>query len=199
MVSPCHTIPNSTLRTQQAGNVIRKRPKQTVVLGKETLKEVSVDRASTVLPSWVEPAPERAGSKGHGKLSADNWEAIGTIHLPVTLIRLWARCPPASREYRMLLNFLDLVNAIEIANMFTTSPSSRAQYDALMMRYLDGLKELFPETPIVPNHHLALHISDYQVLWGPSPEIEGWGWERNNHDLTLITTNHRWGTLCCNY
>ncbi|KAH6915895.1 hypothetical protein BKA70DRAFT_1216201 [Coprinopsis sp. MPI-PUGE-AT-0042] len=193
MVPSMLTHPHPGRNGSNEDNVLPKRGKVTVVLGKKTLLEVAKDRADTVLPSWVEPAPERAGSKGHGKLSADNWDALGTIHLPVTLIRLWARHPPESREYRMLLNFLDLVNAIEIANMFTTSPDLREQYDALMTRYLDTLKDLYPETPIVPNHHLALHISDYQELWGPSPEAQGWGWERYNHDLTLITTNHRWG------
>lgn len=36
-----------------------------------------------------------------------------------------------------------------------------------MTEYIVGIKELFPEYKLVPNHHMALHIAEYLQLFGP--------------------------------
>ena len=41
------------------------------------------------LPSWLNAAPAAFGTTQHGKLSADQWRTVGTLNLPITLIRRW--------------------------------------------------------------------------------------------------------------
>ncbi|KAH6907943.1 hypothetical protein BKA70DRAFT_1223226 [Coprinopsis sp. MPI-PUGE-AT-0042] len=194
LLKPAIQATNPPTKSTEKSNTHLKRS-ATVVLGKENMAEIIKDRERQILPPWVTAIPLRAGSKGHGKLSADQWCTLCTVHLPTTLIRLWGRYPSSSREYSMLKNYLDLVNAVDIANLFTTSPQHQKTYDALIMRYLNGIKELYKETTIVPNHHLALHVSDFQALWGPSPEIRGFGWERCNRDLQLMNINNKFGEI----
>ncbi|RXW12087.1 hypothetical protein EST38_g13767 [Candolleomyces aberdarensis] len=182
-------------RSQQSKLHANKRvPKRTtVVLGNTILPAVAEDNRKTLLPRWVDPAPIRAGQKKQGKLSADQWRSFCTIHLVITLIRLWGNLPEDSRRYQMLTNFIDLVNAVEVASMLTTSAEHMSVFRVSMSRYLVNLKTLYKEAAIVQNHHLALHIPDFLELWGPSPQTRGFGWERYNYTLQQIPTNKRIG------
>ncbi|KAJ2921440.1 hypothetical protein H1R20_g15653, partial [Candolleomyces eurysporus] len=173
----------------------KKTRPNTVVLGNVILKTVSDDMQKTMVPRWINPAPIRTGQKKHGKLSADQWRVFCGIHLTVTLIRLWGRQPQDSRWYQMLVNFLDLVKAVEIGSMLVTSKDHIDEYETLMTRYLVTMKSLYKEARVVPNHHLALHTPDFLKYWGPSPETRGFGWERYNHTLQQINTNRRFVTI----
>lgn len=73
------------------------------------------DMAETEIPNWISSAPCNWGTAARGKLSADQWKVICTIHLPFTLIKLWARS--GGRKFEMLSNFMNLVAAVQIANM----------------------------------------------------------------------------------
>lgn len=165
----------------------------TAVLGKQVLAEYAKDRARTVLPSWVNPAPAKAGHTRFGKLSADQWRSFCTISLVVTLIRIWGMEPPESRFLRMLHNFLDLVTAVEIGSMLVTSRKHASIYGTTLRRYLDNLKLLYPEATIAPNHHLALHLPDFLVSLGPSPEYRIFGPERHNWTGQRTNTNNHYG------
>lgn len=105
------------------------------------MKHVWEDMSRTQLPSWVGPVPHNWGTAERGKLSADNWRVICTIHLPVTLIRLWGH--ETGRKKEILRNFMDLVTAVRIANMRVASPSQVAAYNVAITRYIAGLRELF--------------------------------------------------------
>lgn len=172
-----------------------KKPKHVpkVVLGKSVLSAVTGDMEKTVLPRWVDRAPAAVGQKKQGKLSADQWRSLCSIHLVITLIRLWGHLPPESRWHRMLANFLDLVLAVELGSLMTTSPRHISVYEKVITRYLVTLKELYKEVNIVPNFHLALHVPDFLRLWGPSPQLRGFGWERLNRTLKNIKSNLQFG------
>ncbi|KAJ2911878.1 hypothetical protein MD484_g8540, partial [Candolleomyces efflorescens] len=184
-----------TWRNHHGGTVKAKKKSRptTVVLGNVILKTVADDMQKTMVPRWINPAPIRVGQKKHGKLSADQWRVFCSIHLPVTLIRLWGRQPEDSRWYQMLTNFLSLVKAVEIGSMLVTSKEHIDEYQTLMMNYLVTMKSLYKEARVVPNHHLALHTPDFLQYWGPSSETRGFGWERYNHTLQQINTNRRFG------
>ncbi|RXW18464.1 hypothetical protein EST38_g7389 [Candolleomyces aberdarensis] len=174
-------VPPQVLVTRSNHGVSVKTKKHarpnTAVLGSVILKAVGDDMQKTMVPRWISPAPIRAGQKKHGKLSADQWRVFCGIHLAVTLIRLWGRQPEDSRWYKMLINFLDLVKAVEIGSMLVTSRNHIDEYETLMTRYLVTMKSLYKEARVVPNHHLALHTADFLDYRGPSPET---------HDLTII-------------
>ena len=95
-----------------------KRFRKTAVLGEKRLAEVWKDIARCTLPSWLSPVPYRMGDAKCGKLTADQWRTAGTIHLVITLFRLWGHMSKDSREYKLLQNFIHLAMAVKIAMMW---------------------------------------------------------------------------------
>ena len=84
------------------------------VLGRDILEAVWDDMTCTELPSWMSPAPRNWGTATRGKLTADQWKVVATVHLPLTLIRLWGT--KEGRYFLLLCNFMDLSAAIQLAN-----------------------------------------------------------------------------------
>ena len=62
-----------------------------------------------------------------------------------------------------------------------------------MHSYLSGLKELFPEYSLHPNHHMALHLRDYLLLYGPVHSWWTFPFERLIGILQRISTNYKIG------
>ena len=77
-----------------------------VVLGATIMEAVWSDMRSTQLPTWITAAPYDWGTPERGKLSADQWRVICTIHLVITLIRLWGN--ETGHKQDLLQNFMDL-------------------------------------------------------------------------------------------
>lgn len=162
-----------------------------VVLGREVLAAVHEDMSKIQLPSWVNPAPIGFGLKSHGKLSADQWRSVCIINLPITLIRLWGK--EVGRKQQMLENFLCLIAAIDIGTAKSISQQSIKCYNQMMLAYLTTMKILYPEAKIQPNHHYALHLSEFMKNFGPVHSIQTFGFERMNHQLQLTNTNRKYG------
>lgn len=161
------------------------------VLGADVMAAVWNDMDHTVLPSWMTAVPKDWGTKRRGKLSADHWRTIFTVHLPITLIWIWAS--EGDRKRRLLSNMLDLVVAVRIANFKKTNANLAEQYDRHMSRYLDQVAVLFPEDNIVPNMHCALHIGDNLRNFGPSHSRGAQFYERYIHRLQRQNTNMKFG------
>jgi hypothetical protein len=141
----------------------------------DEIKEIWNDIRNMVRPSWLTSAPPDLGSANHGKLKADQWRAIGTTYLPISLIRLWAQTEHAddrSKRCKDILNVtMSLVSAIIIASSRETSRAHIELYLQHMTAYMEGIKILFPEYTFHPNQHMALHLPDYLIGYGP---IHGW-------------------------
>ena len=159
------------------------------------LREIHQDMEIIELPSWISPAPSKVGEKKHGKLSADQWRTFCTVHLPITLIRLWGGLPEGQRERRMLANFMDLVTAVEISGSLVISGAHIDLYCSTILRYLRTMKSLYKEAKVVPNHHMSVHIGD-SVLphFGPLHAIRAFHTERFNFLLQNENTNGKLGT-----
>ena len=164
-----------------------------VVLGEDVMNAVWADMKLTQLPSWISPAPPNWGTAKRGKLSADNWRVICTIHLPITLIRLWGR--EQGRKQQLLQNFMDLVSAVRIANMHVSSKNQIDAYNTYIFRYIAGLKELYPDESIAPTHHTALHLGDIQSLFGPVHSHTASFYERYINFFHRLNTNKKIGSL----
>ncbi|KAJ6495927.1 hypothetical protein DFH09DRAFT_1103596 [Mycena vulgaris] len=89
------------------------------VLGADVMHTIWADMRKTILPSWVGAAPKNWGTKKRGKLSADHWRTIFTVHLPITLIWLWR--DETERKRELLFNMTQLVMAIRVANFKETT------------------------------------------------------------------------------
>jgi hypothetical protein len=131
------------------------------------MEAVWADMALTELPSWVSDVPSNWGTPTRGKLSANNWRVICTVHLPITLIRLWGSDDAPEDRKSKLENFMDLVRAVQIANLHSISKKEIEQYERYIFRYLTTFKLLYKLAKVKPIHHAALHYGD--ILWGFGP------------------------------
>jgi hypothetical protein len=163
-----------------------------VVLGRTILEEIWKDQDRLELPSFVSPAPNLIGSEKR-KLSADQWRSMGTIHLVITLIRLWGFND--GRKGEMLKNFMHLITAIHIANLRTTSDDLADYFSFQYNAYLEGYKALYKESKIQPTQHLLVHFAMLLKTFGPPHAWRAWAFERFNYKLQQIKTNSRFGQL----
>ncbi|KII89487.1 hypothetical protein PLICRDRAFT_108974 [Plicaturopsis crispa FD-325 SS-3] len=157
------------------------------ILGKDVMELVWNDMKRTRLPSWVASAPQDWGTATRGKLSADQWRVICTIHLPITLIRLWGN--DTGRRHELLRNFMDLVSAVRIANMRVTSRTQIDAYNHYIFRYVAGITRLYPDQQLKTTHHEALHLGDTTELFGPVHSHSAPFYERYIHVLQRLNTN----------
>ena len=59
------------------------------VLSSEDMAEIWADLETILTPTWMMSVPHNLGNPAHGKLKADQWRTLGTVHLPLSLICLW--------------------------------------------------------------------------------------------------------------
>ena len=174
------------------------------VLGKDVMTVIWEDMARTQLPSWVTDVPRNWGTAARGKLSANNWRVICTVHLPITLIRLWGSVDAPEDRKQKLENFMDLVRAVQIANLRSISKEDIKLYEHYIHQYLTGFKSLYKRAKVKPIHHAALHYGDILRGFGPAHTHGAAFYERyihhmqgKNHNmklglwLILISTVHR--------
>lgn len=151
------------------------------------------DMERTELPSWMSPAPRNWGTATRGKLTADQWMVICTVHLPITLIRIWGNLD--GRRFSLLCNFMDLTSSVQLANQRTINQRIIADSEMLMARYLTTMKTLFKDSKIQPIHHAALHAGDFLRLFGPTHSVRAFGGERFLGVLGLQNVNNKSGQL----
>lgn len=163
------------------------------VLGADVLDFIKQDMHKTTLPSWVSPAPRNWGTTERGKLSADQWRVLYTIHLPISLIALWSDGPP--RYVDMLHNFMYLVTAVRIASSRVINDEYINMYETCITNYLEGLMKLYPDASIKPNHHLSLHLGDFMRKFGPVHAYRTFAFERLNYLMQQIPTNGKHGNV----
>ncbi len=169
------------------------------VLKPEEVQAIRDDISSIIRPSWLTSVPAQLGSAQHGKLKADQWRVLGTTFLPLTLIRLWQASDSeddnvrATRCARILDVTLSLLSAVAIALSHTTTYSHADIMQQHLLDYLHGLKELFPNYKLRPNHHMALHLPEYIKLYGPVHSWWAFPFERIIGMLQRISTNYKTG------
>lgn len=165
------------------------------VLGKEVMSAVHADMEKTELPSWITRAPYDWGTTRRGKLSADHWKTICSVHLPITLIRLFGHesSSDETRKRDLLDNFMDLVIAVRIASLRHTTPDLIQQYDRHVHRYLTQFKTLFKDQTLKPNLHSLMHIGDYMEWMGPNHARNASPFEREINVMQDQNTNLKFG------
>ncbi|KLO06162.1 hypothetical protein SCHPADRAFT_805392, partial [Schizopora paradoxa] len=161
----------------------------------ETLEQINRDVLFTQLPTWATRAPSNLGVAKSGKLTADQWNSTCTIHLVVTLVRLWGVNNRGDRYFKMLENYMDLVTAIKIANRRTLTPQLWDVYTEHMRRYLEQMLELYTNMDLTPNQHLSLHYGrgGHMEHFGPGPACRCYIFERQNFIVQKIPKNMRFG------
>lgn len=165
------------------------------------IEEVWKDLKRMVKPSWVTSVPTTLSSSGP-KLKSDQWRTIGSLYLPVTLIRLWTNGsldpdPNAIRRQKLLHMTMLLFSAINLATSRATSRHNAKVYLDLLIQYRQELHTLFPRYQCAANQHLSFHISTCLLLHGP---VQGWWafpFERVIGMLQRFSTNYKAGKSSC--
>lgn len=81
----------------------------------QVLEEIRKDISSIRVPLWLEHPPANVGSAATGKLKADHWCTLCTVHMVITLGRLWGCVSTSDGEKATLENFMHLVAAVDLA------------------------------------------------------------------------------------
>ena len=164
-----------------------------IILNRIILEQLDQDILNTTLPTWLARPPLGIGSAKLGKLKADMWRTLGTVHLVITLIRLWSSqdATPSQKEY--LENFLALATAIRWATSRYTSERHIKIFEEQIQKYFVTLLKIFSEDnlKLVPNHHASLHLGEFTRLFGP---VHGWWtfpFERFNGIIQRQNTNNQ--------
>lgn len=155
------------------------------------MEAVWADMACTQVPTWISTVPRNWGTAQRGKLTADQWRILCFIHLPITLIRLWSN--ETGRKKDLLENFMQLVSAVKIATLREIFEDEICSYEDHIFRYIEGLKELYPDVNLKPIHHAALHIGDMLRLFGPCHSHNAPFYERYIKFFHRIGTNLKIG------
>jgi len=72
--------------------------------------------------------------------------------------------PQSMCLHKILEVTMSLVSAVVIATSYTISPSHAEAYLHHMLQYLNGIRELFPEYDLRPNHHIVTFCFVYPYL-----------------------------------
>jgi hypothetical protein len=160
------------------------------------MKALWEDLKCMVKPSWVTSVPTTLSSSGP-KLKSDQWRTIGSLYLPVTLIRLWSNAEPDDKENKKRQELLHLTmllsSAVAAATTRITSAAHVNDYLMYMVKYREKLQQLFPDYACHCNHHMAMHIGEFLTRYGP---VYGWWtfpYERMIGMLQRISTNYKPG------
>ena len=87
---------------------------------------------------------------------------------------------------------MDLVRAVQIANLHSISKKEIEQYERYIFRYLTTFKLLYKLAKVKPIHHAALHYGDILRGFGPTHTHSAAFYERyiyamqsKNHNMKL--------------
>jgi len=95
----------------------------------------------------------------------------------------------------MLHNFMYLVTAIRIASSRVIDNKYINMYETCITGYLEGLKNLYPDASIKPNHHLSLHLGDFMQKFGPVHTYQTFVFEQLNYLMQQMPTNKKHGDV----
>ncbi|KAH7101824.1 hypothetical protein BKA62DRAFT_618237, partial [Auriculariales sp. MPI-PUGE-AT-0066] len=151
---------------------------------------IIADLESTVFPSWMAKGPAGFGSPAHGTMSAADVRTIGVYHVSLTLTRLWGLKEEDSRERKLLHNFMNLVEAVDLALRRVTSRKRLHAVGKHAASYLVSSRKLFPWIDGTTNEHLMLHQPELLNRFGPARYWWCFAGERLNGALQNTTTNH---------
>jgi hypothetical protein len=174
------------------------------LIGKKELEQIQQDISNTIRPRWQSGPPKQLGTKGCGKLKADQWRSSMEFDIPVSLVKLWSEAKSTGsdgiddkineRKFQIRESTILLTTALHWATSYGTSPEHAAEYMENMQAYLSSLRALFPHTDLRTSHHNALFIGEMLLRFGP---IHGWWmfpFERIIGLLQQINTNSKMGT-----
>ena len=143
-------------------------------------------------PSWVRSVPENFGAAAVGTPKADEWRTLFTVYLPLALIIAVSRHEGA-KNMAALEHTMALVCALLVSCKRTVTITRANAYRAYIRDYVRGLTELYPNIRHQSIHHMAFHVYDFLLLFGPVYSWWCFPFERLIGKLQRMNQNHRFG------
>ena len=151
-------------------------------------------------PSWLSSVPQNFGDASAGTLKADEWKIMCTVYLPIALVTLWGEgsshaTPEIGAFFRRVLdNTMLLVSAVVVLCKRTMSEARARKYRAYLTHWLRGLQEVHAGSySDRTNNHVAFHIFDFLLLFGPVYSWWCFPFERLIGQLQRIPHNDKFG------
>lgn len=150
-------------------------------------------------PSWLGSVPYNFGDAAAGNLKADEWRTMFTVYLPIALVSLWGEgtSHPSAGVAEKLRDVLDhtmsLVSAVTLACMRTVTRDRTEAYRDYVATWVRDLNRLHPHIGHRTNNHMAFHIYDFLLLFGPVHSWWCFPFERLIGRLQRLPTNHKFG------
>jgi hypothetical protein len=157
--------------------------------------------SKTERPSWLNSVPKNFGEAAAGTLKADEWRILSTVYLPIALITMWGDADDGGTPKHPLRPILDhamsLFQAVGIAMRYTMTQNLANNYRRLIKQWIDDLRDLFPQyrdqKRTRTNIHIALHVYDFLIRFGPVVHWWSFPFERLIGTIQKITTNDNIG------
>jgi hypothetical protein len=168
----------------------------------QRIKDVIRDTAT---PSWLNSVPFNFGDAAAGSLKADEWRTLFTVYLPIALVSLWGEGSehPSARVAGKLRDILDhtmsLVSAITLACMRTVTKDRADAYRDYVATWVHDLRRLHPHIDDRTNNHMAFHIYDFLLLFGPVHSWWCFPFERLIGQLQRLPNNHKFGRFSLDF
>ncbi|KAJ6560133.1 hypothetical protein B0H19DRAFT_848987, partial [Mycena capillaripes] len=169
----------------------------------------------TDTPAWVHHVPKNYGEPAAGSMKADQMHLLMTIYLPIALVIMWAeQTGPDADHFRALLRHgMALFQAVTILCCYAMTPERATAYRQYLKQWVDDLYTCHPHTKYHKkrtNVHIAFHLYDFAILWGPLVSWWAFPVERligvlqkfksngrvgGEHEATILTTWMRGANL----
>ncbi|PVF94309.1 hypothetical protein CPB86DRAFT_713508 [Serendipita vermifera] len=162
----------------------------------DELDQIQEDIKNIIVPSWFSKPGPRFGRKSNGRVKAAEWQGIFSVYLPMTLLRIWIIEMKRGNSTDLILHLkalLCLSIIVDIAISRTSSSAMTQLYAQSVKLYLRLITRLNEDQPLVPNHHLALHLHEFMELHGPSRSHWAFPFERAIGKLHKISHNSKIG------
>ncbi|KAF9017481.1 hypothetical protein BDZ89DRAFT_961096, partial [Hymenopellis radicata] len=155
----------------------------------------------TTTPAWIHSVPHNYGDASAGTIKADEWRLLSTLYLPIALVTLWGdhngRGPTKDSKLLSVLNHaMALFQAVSIICRITIDRERAEAFRDLLKEWVDGLHTVHPHTKSHhprPNIHIAFHIFDFLLFFGPVHSWWTFPFERLIGTLQKINTNNHPG------
>jgi hypothetical protein len=163
---------------------------------KKEISQIQSDIQHTTRPSWQASLPVNFGNASHGKLKADQWRTCIEFDLPISLARIWTERDSDDSDVltlQLLDNTMHLATAVLWATSRRTSRIHAENYTKHITAYIRGVLHLFPQHPLRPHHHNALHLGELLLQFGPAHGWWTFPFERLVGKLQEINSNSKPG------
>ncbi len=151
------------------------------------------------VPSCLRSVPHNFGSLGAGSLKADEWRTMITVYLPLALVSLWGdgtvhKSSVIAVQLREALDHtMALVSAVHIACARSMTRERAFAYRSYIAAWLSTLKSIHPSATYRTNGHMATHIHQFLLSFGPVRSWWCFPFERLIGQLQRLPTNNKFG------